>query len=332
MLFVMPWQNFSQEAVPMKYDYSKMKNWIVHPDKLDLSKYITQKGYISDSKSDVAVFFVHPTTYLNRQNWNQPHDDFIAKDILQKRILIHQAAIFSACCEIYVPHYRQATLYSFVADDVNKNSAFTVAYQDISNSFKYFNENFRNERPFILAGHSQGSMHALKLLKELRKDTQLYSDMVAAYLVGYSITKSDVKPSKVCRDETSVNCIVAWNSVEENGFVTFKSNEDLICVNPLSWNENELNIPNTFNLGGVGFKQWSQKNTKEDWSTILIEKNVVGAYCKNGNLEITNLLSSSFPVRLFSLHAYDYGLFFMNIMKNTNIRVKNYLEIALPHK
>ena len=192
---------------------------------------------ISKTKKDVVVFFVHPTTFINRENWNQPKNDYEANEILRKRILVNKAVIFSACCEVYVPAYRQATLYSFVAGKRNQENAFRIAFNDVSASFEHFNKNFRRGRPYILAAHSQGSMHALKLLKKIRNNANLYSDMVAAYLVGFNITKNDIYPTQVCESEDSINCVVAWNSVEKNGFITFKSEEDLICVNPLSWSE-----------------------------------------------------------------------------------------------
>ena len=326
MLYIMPWKNFSEKEVPTKLQYEKSYSWIAHPTHLDLSKFLPDQNSISNTKKDVVVFFVHPTTFINRKSWNQPKNDYEANEILRKRILINQAVIFSACCDVYVPAYRQATLYSFVAGKQNQEKAFSIAYQDVLASFEYFNQNFRNGRPYILAGHSQGSMHALKLLKEIRNNSHLYSDMVAAYLVGFNITKSDIYPTKVCESEDSINCVVAWNSVEKNGFVTFKSEEDLICVNPLSWNESEKAISSNFNLGGVGFNHWSKNKIKRNWKNIVLEPKVAGAKCKDGNLLITNLYSSGFPVRLFSLHAYDYGLFFSNILKNTKVRSSKFLK------
>lgn len=326
MLYIMPWKNFSENEIPKKIQYSKLDNWIAHPNRFELSKFLPDQNSISSTKQDVVVFFVHPTTFFNRSNWNQPKSDYEANEILSKRILMNQAVIFSACCEVYAPAYRQATLYSFVAGNENQEKAFRIAYDDILTSFQYFDQNFRKGRPFILAGHSQGSMHSLKLLKEIKNNSNLYSDMVAAYLVGFSITKSDIYPIQVCASNESINCVVAWNSVENNGFITFKSEENLICVNPLSWSESEKSISSNFNLGGVGFNHWSKNKIKQNWENIVLEPKVAGAKCKDGNLLITNLYSSSFPVRLFSLHAYDYGLFFSNILNNTKMRSSKFLE------
>jgi uncharacterized protein YneF (UPF0154 family) len=49
--------------------------------------------------------------------------------------------------------------------------------------------NYNNGRPFILAGHSQGSNILLYLLSEYMKDNpKVYDRMIAAYVIGYSVT------------------------------------------------------------------------------------------------------------------------------------------------
>ena len=75
----MPWKNFSEQAVPQKLQYSKTDSWIAHPNHLDLSKLLPDQKSITKTKKDVVVFFVHPTTFINRENWNQPKNDYEAK-------------------------------------------------------------------------------------------------------------------------------------------------------------------------------------------------------------------------------------------------------------
>ncbi len=320
----MPVKNFDIDEIPKKYDYSKLNSWIAHPESLDVSKFLPKKNEISSDRSNVVVFFVHPTTYINRENWNQPNDDLVSNEILKKRIITNQVSIFSACCEVFAPRYRQATLSSFIALERNKRSAFKIAFEDVESSFKFFNKNLRKDRPFIIAGHSQGTMHALKLLKKIESKPEVFSKFIAAYLVGFSITKSDITPLKACEDNYSINCVVAWNSIEEDGFITFKREEDLICINPLSGESNENRVPNTANKGGFGFSNWIFEQNNKEWDSIKLEQDVAGAQCKDGNLHVIDLRSKNFPVRLFSLHAYDYGLFYMNTLESTKIKTNEY--------
>ncbi len=330
LAYVMPWKNFSYEKLPEPYDYSILTNWIANPFDNDLIRYLPSEADQLNNRSKAVVFFIHPTTYINRNEWNQPKNDLQSKKILTQRILINQASIFSSCCEVYVPRYRQATLYSFANKSDNSQKAHETAFIDIKNSFNYFNKFFRKDRPFIIAAHSQGSLHGLKLLSVIHKDKHLLRNFIGAYLVGYKISPKNILPFKVCKNEGMYGCIVAWNSIEKDGFVTFKSKEQLICVNPLSWKEDEIAVNRNKNLGGIGFPRWLPSDHKvEPIKFSNLEKNLVGAMCNEGNLEILNLDSKNFPVRLFSLHAYDYGLFYLNIVRNVNYRTKTFLNEQL---
>ncbi len=327
MAYVMPLKNFSYNSLSEPYDYSILTNWIANPFNNDLIRHLPLEADRLENRSKAVVFFIHPTTYINRNEWNQPKNDLQSKKILNQRILINQASIFSSCCEVYVPRYRQATLYSFVKKNDNATKAHKAAFIDIKNSFNHFNKFFRKDRPFIIAAHSQGSLHGVKLLSLINEDKELLRNFIGGYLVGYKISHSNIAPFKVCKNESMHGCIVAWNSIEMGGFVTFKSKEKLICVNPLSWKEDEKTVDKNKNLGGVGFPRWlPSKTAEESISFFNLEKNLVGAKCKDGNLEVLNLNSKNFPVRLFSLHAYDYGLFYLNIVKNINYRTESFLN------
>ena len=54
---------------------------------------------------------------------------------------------------MYVPRYRQATLYSFADFGENGSKALEVAYQDVKESFLYFDLHIRKGRPFFIASH-----------------------------------------------------------------------------------------------------------------------------------------------------------------------------------
>src|SRR3546814_4733126 len=63
--------------------------------------------------------------------------------------------------------------------------ALGAAYRDVAAAFDYFLS--QNEgRPLILAAHSQGSLHLIRLLHEKVAGTPLASQIVAAYVVGRS--------------------------------------------------------------------------------------------------------------------------------------------------
>jgi hypothetical protein len=56
-------------------------------------------------------------------------------------------------------------------------------------AFDYYINNYNNGRPFILAGHSQGSNVLVYLLaKYMKAHPDVQKRMVAAYVIGYSVT------------------------------------------------------------------------------------------------------------------------------------------------
>ena len=57
-------------------------------------------------------------------------------------------------------------------------------------------KNYNNGRPFIIAGHSQGTLHGGKLIKEEIEGTDLMQQFVTAYLVGMPVPENYFKEIK----------------------------------------------------------------------------------------------------------------------------------------
>ena len=53
---------------------------------------------------------------------------------------------------------------------IHKQKKIDVAYADVKRAFDYYLENYNNGRPIIIAGHSQGSGHGMRILKEYFDD------------------------------------------------------------------------------------------------------------------------------------------------------------------
>ena len=319
-LFAMPFHNFSFNDIPDPYNYSDNKSWFlvdsIHPRRNEVP-YENLKG------KSTAVFFIHPTTYFSRGNWNQPRENEKSIKLIRERIIPNQVTVFFRCCDVYLPKYRQANIYSFIGSQKNSKRAFEIAYDDIRKSFAYFDKHYRKGRPFIIASHSQGTMHANKLLKELSGNQAIISDFVIGYLVGYKVTQKSVHPLPICQDNTEIGCIVGWNTIIQSGFKIF-NDKDLVCINPLSWKEDEDFVSRQYNLGSMGFSGWFGQTILGKPALFPIEENLVGARCNGGSLEVETIDSNHYPVRLFALHAYDYGLFFKNIEKNVDDRIHHF--------
>lgn len=77
-----------------------------------------------------AVFFIHPTSYLEKAHWNAPLDDAESQN-LAKLFVRGLASPFNRASEIWAPRYRQATFGAFLTDDEEANHALDAAYRDV---------------------------------------------------------------------------------------------------------------------------------------------------------------------------------------------------------
>ncbi|WP_416831359.1 MAG: DUF3089 domain-containing protein [Erythrobacter sp.] len=164
-----------------------------------------------------AVFFIHPTSYLSRDNWNAPIGDEEAERIA--RIYVRgMASPFNAASEIWAPRYRQATMGSFLTDEPEGQQAIDAAYADVLEAYRFFIESLDAETPIVLAGHSQGSLHLLRLLREEVKDSPVAERLVAAYVIGWPISVEHDVPElgfAACATSQQTGCILSWSSFAE---------------------------------------------------------------------------------------------------------------------
>ena len=105
-----------------------------------------------------AVFFIHPTSYLDRAHWNAPLDDAEANG-RAALFLRGQASVFNEAGQVWAPRYRQATFGAFLTSQADAEKALDLAYRDVAAAFDEFLKEIGPDRPIILAGHSQGALH-----------------------------------------------------------------------------------------------------------------------------------------------------------------------------
>lgn len=317
---IAPEHDFDPALAPAAPDYSLDSAWAALPG---------SAGPAGDSPDDapqataeVGVFFLHPTSYFGKDNWNQPQDFAAANWITDQRVLRHQASTFNACCEVFAPRYRQATFFSYLDDDGNGEQALDLAYTDVLAAFEAFLQR-NGDRPFILAGHSQGSQHGARLLRERIKGSPAQDDMVAAYLIGFALDPRDMGGLPVCDSATATGCVIGWNAVDGDSAGLNGEGRDIVCVNPLSWRHDGERVDNAQNLGGIGYPSYNEVAVGEDVTAMVVEPGVADARCTGGNLQVSDLRSERFPSRMpgASMHVYDYSLYYLNIRENALARV-----------
>ena len=243
-----------------------------------------------------------------------------------------------------------------------------MAYTDVSNAFDYYMAHYNKAangqpRPFILAGHSQGANMLLYLLENKFGDPALRKLLVAAYVIGWSVTSDDMSsfPDSlalvgICRDKAQTGCIVTYNTQQTPGDwslvpANMRGKMELVrknaySVNPLTWVTTEPGAiestaaPATANLGAVFYKgslpgaDTAIFKPQADGSSIYEVNQYIGAQSNNGALVIdpAALPSPAHYQNFFApynalpgwYHGYDYTFFYRNIEQNVIDRITAY--------
>ncbi|WP_375437343.1 DUF3089 domain-containing protein [uncultured Hymenobacter sp.] len=320
---IKPGREYPSYSTPAAPDYAQPTNWAALPTRVDAADVVPTNSGLLDQQAtaSVDVFFVHPTTYLGRAGWNANLTDQKVNHFTDAMTIRKQASVFNNAGRIYAPRYRQATLFSFFDEEKspNGNEALQLAYSDVKAAFQYYLAHYNQGRPFIVAGHSQGTFHATRLLRELvDQDPKLRRQLVAAYLIGFHVQPNEYQVLKPCQDSTQTNCYVAWNSVEWGfDYLPFQGG---VAVNPLTWKTDTLAAPASLNLGGTPH------------AFNRLDTAVVDAKVHNGlvwlhtpkPLGYPRFLLPGRPELRHSFHIADYALYYMNIRQNAMARVRAY--------
>src|SRR5262245_58852216 len=252
-----PEHPFAESPQPAAPDYSVASSWAALPDRQDDADAMPV-GDVQDVQATarVDVFFVHPTTFFGTASWNQALDDTATNQLTDTFVLRGQAAVFNSCCKIYAPRYRQATIFSFMDQTGSGTSALQLAYADVERAFDYYIEHYNQGRPFILAAHSQGSLHVRKLLERRITGTPLRARLVAAYPIGFGIDRDDLAKAvpdvPVCESAEQIGCVVTWNAIGPKARKWTDTSKS-ICVNPLTWRTDGAPAAASLNIGSVAY-------------------------------------------------------------------------------
>ena len=312
---------FEDQVRPETPDYSNEKYWSALPWRFDSPDEVPNPEYTDNQDSaKVDVFYVHPTTISAKDGvWNADVNDEKGNNKIDRLPVKHQGSVFNGAARVFAPRYRQANYEAFMQlGSSNSQQALALAYEDVKTSFLYYLENYNEGRPFIIAGHSQGTYHCMDLIQELIDTTALLDLMVNAYLVGMPVAKSDFVNCKPCEQENQYHCFLTWNTMKKKSYPKFynKYFRDAICHNPLSWELNEYYCDAESHEGLV------PKEFKK------MVKHQYGAQVHHGVLWVDAVKIPGIPFTRFvkNWHVGDYNLFYGNIRQNVNLRVEHYLS------
>jgi hypothetical protein len=304
-------------------DYSNLYYWAASPYKVDCSDSIPP--YLKEEQRDnnVDVFYVHPTSFISDVKtaaWNADLSDTVLNNQTDTRAILYQSSVYNGSGRIFAPRYRQANLKAFfVRTSPRAQEAFNLAYNDIKKAFEYYLQHENHGRPIIIASHSQGSLHAIRLLQDFFDGKPLQNQLVCAYVIGYQIEKNAFKHIPVGNSPTQTGCVVGWRSYQKGEIPKGieAENGNSICVNPLTWTTSSQYAPPELNLGFMAKYSWK---LKPHYAGTEIEP-------KSQILWVTLPSDADSTIsKMKNLHLYDYNLYWMNIRQNVKQRVEAFLK------
>ncbi len=293
-------------------DYADAENWAIiaqSPDK------------------PVDVFLLYPTTYQGEANVAEIGDAGMREGALAWYERAGKA--FETAGNIFMPFYRQMNaMWTLTLPENERAEALSSGANktDCIAAFEYYLEHYNGGRPFILAGHSQGA----SVLKEFLFDyfavhTEIADRMVAAYVLGYSVTADDFERNpnmKFAEGANDTGVIISWNTVAPGA-----DTENLqtllpgsIAINPISWTRTEEPAAASDNLGSYidGEKVMGLADASVDTELGAVVCNTDSSYA------MPEELSAAFGTGSF--HTQDIGFYYFNIRENAESRVRAYLS------
>lgn len=287
------------EKFDEKIDYSNKDNWMFLPE---------------DASKPVDTIYLYPSAYGIS---GEATEDIADIDDVNMRLMAiyyasSQASIFEESTNLYVPYYRQFTVNSLVdMIEESPESLQYVATKDIYNMLDYYFENCNEGRPYILAGHSQGSVWLTVVLEDYMKEhPEYYERMVAAYIIGYSVTDEYLERNphlNFAKTSDDTGVIISYNTEGPGNSEAYNCvvKEGAISINPISWTLDDTYATN----GKVDAK-------------IDLKRGVVICTSMENTQEMKTALAQYFGEDSF--HLYDYSLYSRELQKNIADRIENY--------
>jgi len=287
---LVPMMHIESTTEPERPDYGDEGSWAARPDFENCANVNPPGTDTGSSKESLKadVFYLHPSTFYSTTRWSADVDDPFVRFMTDDALMTQQASAFNGAGRVFAPRWRQMTAWGYFdtsnssqipagAETHSRTEAMRRGYEDVRSAWKYYVEKYNPglQRPFILAAHSQGTEHAIRLLQDrggFNDDgTAFTAKLIAAYLVGAEVYPS-VTGFPVCRTPRATGCIVGWQSHAVGSDPSLfriqpataslrhggQPGEALLCVNPLSWEYEGGAVPREANPGTMHILQWWQ--------------------------------------------------------------------------
>lgn len=301
-------------------DYSNARNWAALPSMEDRADLIPD-GLQTVKDAPVDVFFIHPTSFNNKNDHQQWNASLAVNKInrhTDRKPIKYQASIFNQAGKVYAPRYRQVHLKAYFTKDTTRaKRAFELAYRDVRDAFRYYLDHYNAGRPIIIATHSQGTTHGLRLMKEFFDGSPLQNKLVAAYLPGIPVPRDYFSHIPACNAPDATGCVNSWRTFEYGYEPRFLAGEKpMIVTNPISWHSDTNYVDKSFHKGAVLWK--FKGGILPQIADAQVHKNILWVHKPK--------FPWSFVYKSKNYHIADYNFFYLDVRENAILRRDVYLK------
>ena len=208
-------------------DYASEASWLCLPGRADACALplatadLNPDGYGPVGRSlpaadpPIDCFYVYPTVSRDPGM----NSDLAATE--EGPTAVAQLARFASVCRTFAPLYRQVTLRAIplALSGQDVSAYFDLAYGDVRAAWRYYLEHQNNGRPFVLIGHSQGTIHLTRLLAEEIENSPAAARLLSALLIGYAVEVPEgqvvggsLQRTPLCTRRDQTSCVVTYMS------------------------------------------------------------------------------------------------------------------------
>lgn len=294
------------DFIPEPPDWSDAASWYISvPPETDGE----------DSPAAVAdIFYILPTCiwdWTTGEGLTCRYSDYSRTDHIEAflpSVELAESIFAQGQYGFYCPYYRQISLNVWMDGEEAVEELFPLSMEDVKGAFDYYLEHYNQGRPFVLAGFSQGGKAVVELVKHT--PAQVLERMVAAYAIGYRISKEEIEqyPSLVpATDSTGTGTVISYNSAASPEAACALLSTCYICINPVNWTTGA--VPARLND--------SVTVTVDTLHHLLLVEGLDPEHY------FVPSLSSLFPVGNYHLQELDF--YKDHLRRNTGLRIRNYL-------
>jgi hypothetical protein len=207
-------------------DYTRPEAWLCLPGRddpcgkplpttaLNPNGYGSTGAVLTDPAAKIDCFYVYPTV-----SRDPGLNSDLTAGLEEQTTAAVQLARFGGVCRTFAPMYRQVTTSALPKAFAGQNLIpnFDIAYGDVVAAWREYLAHRNGGRPFVLVGHSQGSIHLLRLLAAEVEGRPAALRMLSAILLGWAVEVPEgklvggsLKSTPLCSRAGQTGCVITY--------------------------------------------------------------------------------------------------------------------------